>query len=241
MTWTFPDEIKAHANGWIDYFGFVSRYQEGVLRPQLEQHRPVTALPDYRPFFNTENPSQHIAFSYRAPREWFGLGRVSRDDADKFAADTWNILYKVCSPIPKKVFILGYGPKAHSRCGEAPAGLDWQTWLPNQIPVRQLYGMLHALIHKTGGSRESYCRIVPEAYAAGVPIIVEDDFAFPELIVDGETGFLCKSSDEMSFRASELAFNEARRKRIVDAGYEYLKANIASAPRCWEAWKKLLE
>jgi glycosyltransferase involved in cell wall biosynthesis len=117
--------------------------------------------------------------------------------------------------------------------------LDWQTWLPNQIPVSEFYQKLHCIIHKTGGSRESYCRIVPEAYAAGVPIIVEDNYAFPELVIDGVTGFRCKSSDEMSFRASELAFNESRRKGIIEAAYDHLRNVIASEERCWKAWEPL--
>src|SRR5688500_6379169 len=41
MTWTFPAEVAAHTNGWIDLHGFVSRYQRGILKPALEAHRPV--------------------------------------------------------------------------------------------------------------------------------------------------------------------------------------------------------
>jgi hypothetical protein len=240
MTWTFPDELTAHANGWIDQHGFVSEFQRRILKPQLEARAPMRELAGYRPFYSLSNISQRIQFQYRPPERWFAMGRISRDDAGKFAADTWNIFYKVSSPIPTKTFILGYGPNAHGRCGSAPAGLDWQTWEPNAVRVQEVYGRLHAIIHKTGGSRESYCRIVPEAYAAGVPLIVEDDFAFPELIINGTTGFLCKSSDEMSFRASELAFDETRRKQMIHAGRERLLSDIASASVCWEPWKEAL-
>ena len=241
MTWTFPHEVAAHANGWIDLHGFVSQYQRGMLKPGLEAHRPVRELEGYRPFYSLANTSQGLSFEYRQPRDWFAVGRVSRDDPGKFADDTWNIFYKVCAPVPTKVFMLGYGELAHARCGPAPDGLDWQTWTPNAIPVRELYEKLHAVIHKTGGSRESYCRVVPEAYAAGVPLVVEDDFAFPELIEDGVTGYLCKSSDEMSFRASELAFDEAKRKRVIFAAHDRLRGEIASAERCWPAWRDLLD
>src|SRR5205085_222862 len=96
------------------------------------------------------------------------------------------------------------------------------------------------LIHKTGGSRESYGRVVPEAYAAGVAVVVEDDYAFGDLVEDGVTGFRCKSSDEMSFRASELAFDEPRRRRMVEAGRAFLINEIASREKCWEAWRRML-
>jgi glycosyltransferase involved in cell wall biosynthesis len=104
---------------------------------------------------------------------------------------------------------------------------------------RQRPEIVHCILHKTGGSRESYCRIVPEAYAYGVPIIVEDDFAFPELVENGVTGYRCSSSDEMSFRASELAFDEPRRKKMIFSAREHLLHEIASPERCWAAWERL--
>ena len=241
MTWTFPNEVNAHKNGWLNYHGFVSNYQKDWLLKPLNEVRPVNELVGYKPYFNPSNPAQQIEFQYNKPEKWFSLGRISRDDGNKYSDDMWNIFYKVCTPRHKKVFILGYGPNAHSKTGPAPMGLDWQTWLPNAVPVKQVYQRLHAIIHKTGGSRESYCRIVPEAYAYGVPIITEDDYAFPDLIIDGVTGFRCKTSDEMSFRASELAFDEERRKKMIFAAREHLLNEIASPDKCWLPWKKLFE
>ena len=240
MTWLFPKEIEAHRNGWIDLHGFVSEYQREILLPQLAEHGPVKELAGYRPYYSLDNPSQNIQFAYNPPAGSFVVGRISRDDSAKFAVDTWEIFDKVRTPEAKKVLILGYGDNAARQCGSPPAGLDCQTWPPNGIPVAEMYAKLHAIIHKTGGSRESYCRIVPEAYAAGVPLIVEDDFAFPELIVDGVTGFLCKSSEEMSNRASELAFDEPRRKRMIFAARDHLHSQIADPVRCWAAWKDII-
>jgi hypothetical protein len=239
MTWPFEAELAAHRQGWIDLFGFTSDYQRSLLKPELEKAAPVREFEGYRQFFSLENPSQLIRYSYRPPAEYFGVGRVSRDDAAKYSEDMWTTFHKVCVPAKKKVFVLGYGPNATGRCGNPPDGLDWMTWSPNAIPVREFYERIHCLVHKTGGSRESYGRIVPEAYAAGVAVVVEDDYAFPTLVEDGVTGFRCKSSDEMSFRASELAFDEPRRKRMVEAAYQFLVNEIASREKCWAPWKSL--
>lgn len=239
MTFPFDAEKVAIKNEWITRHMFVSNFQRGILKPVLEQSGRIDELEGYRPYFNPSNAFQQIEFKYNPPSQWFSVGRISRDDGHKYAPDTWNIFYKVCTPKHKKVFMLGYGPNAHSRCGKAPDGLDWQTFLPSEIPVRAMYGLLHCIIHKTGGSRESYCRIVPEAMAYGVPLVVEDDFAFPELIENGVTGYRCKSSDEMSFRASELAFDEEKRKRMIFAAREHLVNEIASRERCWKAWSSI--
>ena len=243
MTRTFPDEIKAHNNGWITRHGFVSNYQKTHLKTLLSETAPVAEFEGYKPFFNLENKSQQIEFKYRPEtlRQFFALGRISRDDYNKFSDDMWTIFYKVCTPKHKKVFILGYGTNAQQRCGSPPDGLDWQTWSPHAVPVREVYKILHCIIHKTGGSRESYCRIVPEAYAYGVPMIVERDYAFPDLIVNGVTGYMCKSSDEMSFRASELAFDEEKRKKMIFAAHDYLVNEIASKDKCWAPWDRLFK
>jgi glycosyltransferase involved in cell wall biosynthesis len=212
-----------------------------MLTPKLEKIGPVAALEGYRPYFNRDNKSQRLEFSYREPQEKFVMGRVSRDDGNKFSADMWRIFDKVCSPRPTKTLILGYGDNARVKTGPPPAGLDHQTWPAGGLPVKEFYEQLHVLIHKTGGSRESFGRVVLEAYASGVPVIVENNYAFPDLVVQGVTGFLCRNSDEMSFAASILAFDEAKRKRMLEAGHEFLLNELADDERCWKPWKKILD
>lgn len=239
-TWAFEAELEAHRNGWIDFFGFVSQYQKGWLLPELEAIGPVRELVGYRPYFNPHNLSQQLRFSYREPRECFAMGRVSRDDGARFSSDMWNIFHKVCSPRPTKTFVLGFGKHAKQKCGDPLPGSDCMMWEPGALRVSEFYERLHLLIHKTGGSRESYGRVIPEAYASGVPVIVEDDYAFPDLVLDGMTGFRCHSSDEMSFRASELAFDESLRKRMVYAAHDFLLHDMAAPNKCWPTWKSLL-
>ncbi len=240
MNESSPAEQIAHGNGWIDYHGFNSNYQRASLKPVLERIAPVRELEGYRPFFNIDNRSQRIEFAYREPAEHFAIGRISRDDATKYPSDLWQTFADVQSPRPKKVFMLGYGPAARHRTGPPPAGLDVQTWRQAEIPVNQFYEKLHCLMYKTGGHRETYGRIVPECYAAGVAVVVEDDYAFPELVIDGVTGFRCKSSQEMSSRASELARDEAKRKKMIHAARQFLMEEIADEARCWKAWEKVL-
>jgi glycosyltransferase involved in cell wall biosynthesis len=243
MTWLFDNEIIAIKNKWIDYYGFVSEYQKKLLLSAIQSRTDSTVqeFDGYKPYFNPKNISQNLAFNYRIPKDYFCMGRISRDDGSKFSSDMWNIYYKESSPLPTKTFILGFGENAFRKCGSAPVGLDWQTWSAGAIPVKECYDRLHCLIHKTGGSRESYCRIVPECYATGIPIITENHYALPELIINGETGFLCDSSDEMSYRASQLAFDESFRKKIIDNAYNHLVNNISNSIQCIKPWLNILK
>ena len=247
MTWNFPDEIQAHAAGLIDCHAFHNDYQRSMVAPALEATGvPVAELTGYRPFFNVDHVMQQIRFAPRdsATDGYFGIGRISRDDAAKFPEDLWRTFAKVNSPPdrPVKAFILGLGDNARQKCGATPPcnWLDWMTWGPGGTTARDLYSRIHVLIHKTGGSRENWPRTIIEAMAAGVAVIAEDAWALREMIENGVTGFLCKSSDEMSFRASQLAFDEPLRQRMVQAAYARFLDEHANRERSFAPWRGLL-
>lgn len=237
MTWLFDRERIAHQQGWIDCFGFESEYQKRLLLPQLEQICPVHTF-DYCPYFN----AARIQWSYRPWNGCYRIGRVSRDDAHKFAPDTWRIFDRVLVPkeLKKKVYILGYGPRAKERIGAPPATLDWLTWAPNSIPISQFYNTIVTMVHKTGGSRENCPRVLFEAYAYGVVPVVENDFAFPELVVQGETGYMGSSSDELSYYAGMLAMNPREHRRLAENGRSYLEENLSNPEACWSGWQGIL-
>jgi len=140
----------------------------------------------------------------------------------------------------KKVFILGYGPNAAKKIGPPPPGLDWLTWSPGAIPATQFYNTIDTMIHKTGGSRENYPRVLVEAWAHGVVPIVERDYAFPELVTHGETGFMTSDSDEMSYFASVLAMNPDEHRRIAENGRQHLESKLMDPEVCWKGWITVL-
>ena len=239
MTWTFEKERSAHRDGLIDLFGFQSRHQRERLLAQLNPIRPVIELDGYRPYFNPENKLQALSISAKSDA-YFGVGRVSRDDAAKFPADLWITYSKVVAPRPVKAFVLGYGENAHAKAGTPPAWLDWMTWPPQGIPVAALFQRIHALVHRTGGSGENWPRVILEAYATGTAVIAEAAHGSLEMVVDGESGFLCKSSDELAFRASQIAFDDDLRQQLTTRARAYLINDLASEHRCWQSWSRLL-
>ena len=219
LTWPFELELEAHKQGWIDRFLFQSDYQRQSLLRHLEPLNRVRELKGYRPFFNLASPSHEIRFDPEGPSDYFGVGRLSRDDGGKYAEDTWMTLAKVCAPQPIKAFMLGFGDNAKEKCGgRAPCNwLDWMTWTPGTITAAELFSRIHLLIHRTGGSKENWPRVVLEAWSAGVVVIVDNDYGVAEMVTDGVNGFCVDSSDEASFRASQLAFDDSLRRKMADA------------------------
>jgi hypothetical protein len=192
----------------------------------------------YRPFFNV----RRVSWAYREWEGTYRVGRISRDDGAKFSSDTWRIFDRVSVPahLRKKVYILGLGGNGAAKIGPAPASLDWQTWDAGGIPTEDFYRTIDTMIHKTGGSRENYPRVLLEAYAYGVVPIVEKDFGFPELVIHGETGFMTSNSDEMSSYASMLANNPREHRRIAENGRRHLEETLAEPEACWKPWEELL-
>jgi hypothetical protein len=237
MTRLRDGELRAHREGWIDYFGFVSEYQRRCLEPLLQKAGPVRSFP-YRPYFNLSR----VAWR---PRSWHGsycLGRISRDDASKYAPDTWRIFNRVLVPshLRKRVFVLGFGPHAACAIGPPPASLDVQVWPCDAIPVSRFFRSIDTMIHKTWTSRESYCRVVIEAYAHGVVPIVEDDFAFPESVLHGLTGFRSSDSDEMSYYGTLLAWDPKAHRRMARRGHDFLRSELIDARMSWAGWEHVL-
>ncbi len=247
MTWPFDAEIAAHKAGLIDRFAFQSEYQRSMLLPSLEAFGPVRELAGYRPYFNQWNASQQITWRHPdttdpAEMGYFGIGRISRDDAAKYPQDIWRTLAQVTAPGPVKAFMLGFGDNAKAKCGKRPCcnWLDWQTWTPGALPVADFWQRLHVLIHGTGGSRENWPRTVIEAMASGVVVVAENAYGLPELIEDGVTGFLCDSTAEMSHVASLLAWDEPLRRQIVNAAWSRFLLEHANQARSFAAWQTLL-
>lgn len=261
MTSLSPLHLAAHRAGWIDRWGWVSEYQRGMLEPQLSATgKEPAAFEGYRPFYD---PSLYIqgvlADWYDPPTRSFCIGRVSRDDPDKFSQDTWEIYRRIdVGKRVKFVTILGFGPNTQARLGlprgsmvSRNSGLSgghmistddsiYELHRPGSITLLAFLRELHCILHKTGGSRESFGRFAIEAMFAGVPVIVERAFAFPEFITHGETGFLCESSDEMVETASMLARDEKRRKQVIDAARDDVK-RICRPETCWRPWESLLK
>jgi len=237
MTWSFPKEVKAQSQGFIDYHLYVSDYQRNMIQNKISEDSGVLCneFKGYRPYYQTKDE-----FTLDRPADHFATGRLSRNDPGKFSTDMWQLYDRILSKRAKKVFIQAWSDQVKHKVGEPPAGMDWMTSGPNHIPATEFYHKLHCIIHKTGGSRESYCRIVPECYAHGTIMIAENDYAFPDLIVDGETGFVCDTSDEMSFRASEIANYESERIRIAKNAYNYLVNELMNPDECVRPWIEVL-
>ena len=92
---------------------------------------------------------------------------------------------------------------------------------PAEVP--RYVGIMDALIHLS--IREGLARALPQALAAGKPVVTYDCDGAREVCLDGQTGFLISPGDRATLarRIGELAKQPALRQRLGAAGRELVR------------------
>lgn len=88
--------------------------------------------------------------------------------------------------------------------------------------IPDMLGTMNALVHTS--LREGLARVIPQAQAAGRPVVSFDVDGAPEAIEQGRTGFLVppRSVDELTDRMLELLENPPLRERMVESAREWV-------------------
>lgn len=96
---------------------------------------------------------------------------------------------------------------------------------PDQIP--SLLGIMDVLVHLS--EREGLARALPQALAAGKPVVAFDCDGAREVCKDGETGFLIRPGHlhGLTERLVLLARNPTLRAELADRGRTFVQASFA--------------
>ncbi len=86
------------------------------------------------------------------------------------------------------------------------------------------------------GARETFGQVVQEAMASGLPSVVINEGGVADLVIEGETGYICPADPSAFARAVlELRANPALREQMA------FKARLIAAQRPWETVLSELE
>jgi hypothetical protein len=253
MTFEFPETIAAYrAHGPADAYHFQSEFQRQEITATLAKlgitvtsdqwpvARSGTLTTDHRPLATLIRGAFDFTDYPFCPRphaegEDFWIGRLSRPDLDKWSSNLWPILSAVPYP-QRRALAMGWTPNNTRKCGQPP---KWaQTLTPQQIPVPDFLGRCHAMIGINGGARENWPRIGLEAMAAGVPLVVQNLWGWREMLVHGETGFLCDNDQDFAFYLALLARDEELRQKIARNARQAVErlADAATIGRQWQTF-----
>jgi glycosyltransferase involved in cell wall biosynthesis len=151
------------------------------------------------------------------------VGRLSREKGQRFLVDAASMIVRACPDA--YVVILGEGPERQRLEQRRDSlGLRDRVLLPGfRSGAAGLMGEADLVVLPS--LTEGLPNVVLEAFASGVAIVATHVGGVPELVRDGETGWLVAPSlsDELARAVIDALGNPAERRRRGDAGRQLVR------------------
>lgn len=233
MTWLFDKEKEAMAKGEIAMFLYQNETIRQKVMPILRglNDDPKIRFQTFSPYFY----AQDFPFITERDTDVFGCGRISRQDADKFAANTLFIYDTFVSPIPKHGLFLGFDQRSEAKIGRP---YDWIQIAHNEREVSQQAFYKHSrIVLQPTDTTENWPRIGLEAMASGSVLIVDNRGGWQQMVEHGKTGWLCDNERDFIYYASKMAYEPSFRDDMAAAARERGEAlgGQAVSQASWEA------
>lgn len=235
MTWMFDAEREHFREfGPFDHFLFQSRHQQAKL----------TAL--YKDYGYREELGSviHGAFAFEEfpfrprphePGTPLVIGRISRADPDKYSSNTWSIYSRI--PHAIRARLMAWEKRIETKLGTPPS---WAECLPAMQETPQtFFSKLHCMVQINGGAGENWPRSGLEAMSSGVPVVVQNEWGWREMIRHGETGYLCNTDEEIAYYTAKLAYEEDLRLAMARRARRVVEEELANPDVLWQAWKEV--
>lgn len=213
MTWLFEKEREAMSQGLISMF----LYQNDSVRiKHMPELRALNGDPEIRfvtikPYFD----AGRFPFVQQRSAEIFGCGRISRQDADKFAANTLQIYEYFVSPRWKQGLFLGFDDRSEAKIGTP---YDWIRTARDQNEVSQQDFYAHCeIIIQPSDTTENWPRVAFEAMSSGSVLIVDNRGGWQQIVEHGKTGWLCNHERDFIYYASKMAYEPNLRSDMAAA------------------------
>ncbi len=147
------------------------------------------------------------------------LMHISNFRPVKRVGDVIDIFAKVSSQIKAKLLLVGEGPElSRMQCKIRELGLEEKVvFLGKQEDVAQVISLADVLLLPS--EKESFGLVALEAMACGVPTIGSNAGGIPELVTNGETGYLSDigNVEEMADNALRLLTNQQLHEQFRQA------------------------
>ena len=202
---------------------------------KADTYRELAITKDIRVIPNFLDCSVHHRINAEALRE-----RLVGDPAAKVVIHVSNfrpvkrvtaaveVFARVCRTVPAHLLMVGDGPDLDnaSRLAKTLGVDDLVHFVGEQDQVRALLSISDVFLLPS--SQESFGLAALEAMACEVPVVASRVGGLPEVIQDGETGFLHPPDDLDGMAASTvmLLTDEALHGRIVEAGRRLVRAKF---------------
>ncbi|MEM1502011.1 N-acetyl-alpha-D-glucosaminyl L-malate synthase BshA [Domibacillus sp. 8LH] len=181
----------------------------------------------YRPV----ETARHLRKEFGIKDEEKVVIHVSNFRAVKRVTDVIKVFANIAEQMPAKLLLVGDGPEMTVVCRLAESlGLEGQVlYLGKQNNLAELYTISDVKLLLS--EKESFGLVALEAMACGVPCIGTNAGGIPEVIEDGENGFVRPIGDieAISGAAIELLTNEALYERMKQRSMKTVQEQFHSS------------
>ena len=201
----------------------------GIGRPDMYT-RIFSGFP-VEPFLNATND---LAFRRQLGlnENHFVIGKIARLFKLKGHADLLAAFQKILPKTPHaRLLLVGDGALRNEIENQVRAlGLQGKVIFTGLVPpgeVPRYVGIMDCLAHLS--AREALSRALPQALAAGKPVVAYDFDGADEVCLEGETGFLVRTGDTAAVaqRLLQLASDVPLRERLGRRGQQFVRENFA--------------
>jgi glycosyltransferase involved in cell wall biosynthesis len=183
------------------------------------------------PFLNSTNDLA-LRKKLRLEENHFVIGKIGRLFKLKGHADLLAAIAKILPQVPHaRLLFVGDGALRGEIENQIRAlGLDGKVVFTGLVPpaeVARYVGIMDCLAHLS--YREALSRALPQALAAGKPVIAYDFDGADEVCLENESGFLIRTGDieTAAQKLLQLANDPALRKKFGERGQQFVKENFS--------------
>jgi glycosyltransferase involved in cell wall biosynthesis len=201
----------------------------GIGRPEMFTR--IFSGFDLNPFLNATND---LALRQKMGLEenHFVIGKIGRIFRLKGHADLVKAFAKLLPQVPHaRLLFVGDGVLRGEVENQIHAlGLDGKVVFAGLVPpgeVARYVGLMDCLAHLS--YREALSRALPQALAAGKPVVAYDFDGADEVCLENETGFVVRTgdTDAAAQRLLQLANHSEMRKQFGQRGRRFVRENFS--------------
>jgi hypothetical protein len=227
MMWEFKGEAEAVKAGLIDKVHFVSDFQAAKFA-ELYQNIPSAIPGNYV-------AAEDFDFKERA-NATFTIGRLSRPDPDKYPED-FPVFYEALGLKDVKYRVMAWNDKLKKKYSWHRFGPEWQLLGPEKENTEKFLQTLDLFVYPLGHHfKESWGRSTVEAMLTGCIPIVPAGHQFHNLLVHGESGFICQTFAEYRDIVHELHDDYPFRQKMARQCVEHARTKICNPEEHKKIW-----
>ncbi|MFC7370537.1 N-acetyl-alpha-D-glucosaminyl L-malate synthase BshA [Fictibacillus iocasae] len=189
---------------------------------------PIHNFVDEREYYRRDNLSLKKAYGIEDDEKV--IVHISNFRGVKRIQDVICTFSKINEQIPSKLLLIGNGPELTAACERVrELGIqDHVLFLGKQEKVADLFSISDLKILLS--EKESFGLVLLEAMACGVPVIGSDIGGIPEVIADGETGYIVPLGDveQAAERAVSLLSDSEKHAVFSLNAVRHVQAHFAS-------------